>query len=232
MNKATVIRDVVRRVPAVLPHLTGKARYIAAAFSADEKTAEQFDSRLTSLVKALYKGTIAAPEFVDALAALISRQITLAYRDAWKDEGEGEYPEYLSEAADAAIVAQFDYVDQFARDIVDARIDEKPVDGLLSRVPLWANRYTENYNEGVRLIAMNNGGKLEWIYGDTDHCNTCRNLHGIVAYAKEWDALNVKPQGAPNSKLECEGWRCQCQLVPTDKKRTAGAYGRIEEAIL
>lgn len=197
------------------------------------KTAEQFEARLSNLVEALYKETITAPQFVDGLGALISRQITLAYREAWRDEGDGQYPDYLTAASEAAILIQFDFVDQFARDIVDARIDEKPIDGLLSRVPLWANRYNEAYNEAVMLISQKNGGKLEWVLGETEqHCTTCSNLNGIVAYAKEWEALNVKPQNAPNNKIECGGWRCDCSLSPTTKRRTPGAYGRIEEAIL
>lgn len=228
----SIIKAVVQRVPAVIPHLTGRARYIALAVTADEKTAEQFGSRLTNLVKALYSETITAPDFIDSLAALISRQITLAYLEAWKDEGRGAYPDYLQESADAAILAQFDFVDQFARDIVDARLEKKPVDGLLARVPLWANRYNEAYNEAIKLITLNNGGNLEWVYGDTDHCNTCISLNGIVMSAKDWDTLGVKPQSAPNNKLECGGWKCQCRLEPTDKRRSPNAYGRLEEILL
>lgn len=197
------------------------------------KTAEQFESRLTNLVKALYNDTIKAPEFVDALGALIARQITLAYREAWNDEGGGQFPDYLTAASEAAILAQFDFVDQFARDIVDARIDKTPIDGLLARVPLWANRYNEAYNDAVMLITKEAGGNLEWVLGETEqHCSTCANLNGIVARASEWEALNVKPQNSPNDKIECGGWRCDCTLTPTDKRRTPGAYGRIEEAIL
>jgi len=188
--------------------------------------------RIENLVKALYKGTITAASFVDSMAALISRQITLAYREAWNDEGDGgKIPDYLTSASDEAILAQFDFVDQYARDIVDASVDKTPIDPLLSRAALWANRYTENYNNAVALIALQNGGKLEWVYGDTDHCETCQSLNGIVAFASEWNEIGVKPQTAPNDMLECGGWKCQCYLEPTDKRRTKNAVEKIRVII-
>lgn len=184
--------------------------------------------RITSLVRSLYNETITAPQFVDSMAALISRQITLAYRAAWKDEGTGgAMPDYLATASEDAILYQFDFVDKFARDIVDARIDEKPIDGLLARVPLWANRYDESYNAAMLLISEQSGGKLVWVYGDTDHCETCMGLNGIVAYASEWSEAGVQPQNAPNDSLECGGWRCQCRLEPTTARRTPKAIDKI-----
>lgn len=228
MNRIQIIRAAVKLIPAVLPHLKARARWIALTGQAD-KSAEQFDSRLTNLVKALYKNTIGAQSFIDSLAALIARQITLAFREAWSDEGDGgKFPEYLSEALDDFVVDQFSYVDQYARDIVDAAIDEQPIDGLLARVALWSNRYTEAYNLAVSLIVKNMGGKLIWELGATEqHCATCAALNGIVALASEWDELGVHPQSAPNENLECGGWRCDCKLSPTDKRRSKNAKQRI-----
>lgn len=225
------ITTAVKHYPAVIPYLQGRARFVAFALG-DWKTEEQFDARLTNLVKALYNGTITAPDFVDSLAALIGRQITLAFREAWKDEGEGEFPDYLTEASEAFILGQYDFVDGFARDIVDARIDGGDIAPLLARVPLWSNRYNEAYNEAIALITKENGGNLEWVYGDTEHCPECLALNGIVMSASDWDTLGVRPQSAPNEKLTCGGWRCQCQLIPTDKRRSPGAYGRVEEILL
>lgn len=230
------ITTAVKHYPAVLPHLTGRARFIAFALG-DWKTVEQFDARLSYLVTALYDATIPMPEFVDALAALIGRQITLAYREAWADEGEGDFPSYLTDSSETFILNQYDFVDGFARDIVDARIDELPIDGLLARVPLWAGQYDTAYREAVRLIRTENGGNLEWVKGQTEHgCSTCDNLNGIVMSAREWETLGVHPRGYPNSKLECQGGgpgnNCDCDLAPTDKRRSPGAYGRVEEIIL
>jgi len=228
--------DVVNKVPAVLPYLSGRARYIA--FAMDEtKTAEQFDARLSYLVTALYDATITVPDFVDSLAALIGRQITLAYREAWNDEGEGQIPEYLTAAAEAAILQQYDFVDGFARDIRDAALGDSPIAPLLARVPLWAGQYDTAYRDGVTLIRLENGGNLVWRKGQTERgCRTCASLDGIVMSAREWQELDVHPRGYPNPKLECEGGgpvnNCDCELLPTDERRSPGAYGRVEEILL
>jgi hypothetical protein len=123
---------------------------------------------------------------------------------------------------------QWTHIDDFYRAIIDARVDQTGVDALLSRVQLWANRYNEAYNEGVRLIALETGGKLIWRLGKTEeHCDTCSRLNGIVAYASEWETAGVKPQAAPNGYLTCGGWRCDCSLDPTKKRKTPGALDKI-----
>jgi hypothetical protein len=120
------------------------------------------------------------------------------------------------------------YVEQLSRDIIDAKIDEKPLDGLLSRVQLWANRWNDVYNAAQVTITAEFGGKLQWHLGKTEqHCPSCAALDGIVAFATEWEASGVHPQGAPNDALECGGWRCDCSLVQTDRRRSPRALDRI-----
>ena len=138
-------------------------------------------------------------------------------------------PDYLMTSYQDAVSAQYGYVDQFYRDIVDARIDKTSLDPLMMRAGMWANQWNASYNEAVRLITLEGGGNLVWQYGEAEHCETCRSLNGIVAWAKEWDALGVKPQG---KLLECGGWNCKCSLSPTKQRRSPGAYGRIEAAIM
>lgn len=226
-----LIRRAVELVPDVLPLLSAKARfslYQPAAY----KTYDYMLKQIEGLVKGVYSGNLGGA-FIDTMANLISGQFTQAFEQAWKDEeGQGELPEYLSIALESAILNQYNYVDQYYKDIVDARVDQTPIDPLLFRATLWAQRWTESYNEAVRLIALENGGNLIWTLGATEkHCFTCATLNGIVARASEWDALGIKPQNAPNNKLVCEGWQCDCSLTSTDQRRTAGAYGKMEEAI-
>lgn len=230
MKITSIIRRAVDLVPDVKPHLSDKARF--HLYQPAYKTYDYMLRQIEGLVNGVYSGNIAG-QFIDTMANLISGQLTQAYQQAWKDEGdEGEFPAYLSDSLEAMILNQYDFVDGYYRAIVDARIDGTPIAPLLSRVQLWAQRWTEAYNEAVRLITKENGGNLIWIYGDTDHCDTCMNLNGIVMSAKEWDTLGVKPQSAPNNKLICKGWKCQCRLEPTEKKRSPGAYGRVEEIII
>ena len=215
-----------------LPFVPAKARWICAIPSV-YKTYDYFLSELTRMVKNVYNG-FSGGDFIDSMASLVNGQLTQAYNNAWIDEGYAlPLPDYLAASLEAMVLGQFDFVDQYYRDIVDAKIDQTPIDPLLARVSLWANRYNEAYNEAIRLITVNSGGNLIWKLGQTEeHCHTCFNLNGIVARAIEWEQLGVRPQGAPNTRLECGGWRCDCSLEPTDQRRTRDAYGRIEEAIL
>ena len=223
------IRQVVATFPEVRTYLSGRSRW-SLYKPTEYKTVEYMENAIEGLVNGVYNGNIGG-QFIDTMANIISGQLTQAYRQAWEDEGMTDYfaPDYLSESLEAMILNQYDYVDQFYRDIVDARVDGTSVSPLLARAKLWANQWNAAYNEAVRLITLQGGGNLVWEYGDAEHCNTCLSLNGIVARADEWDTLGVKPQG---DMLECGGWNCKCALVSTDKRRSPNAYGRIEEILL
>jgi len=226
------IRSAIILVPEVLPLLNGKARFLAYQPAA-YKTYDYMLRQIDGLVRGVYTGNIGGA-FIDIMANLISGQLTQAYEQAWKDEdGKGDLPDYLSMSLNDAILNQYKYVDQYYRDIIDAKVDDKPVDSLIGRAALWAQRWTESYNEAVRLITLDNGGNMIWKLGATEkHCPECAAMDGIVARAKEWDALGIKPQHAPNNNLTCGGWNCDCSLTPTENRRSPGAYGRLEEIML
>lgn len=254
----STLRTVIKAYPAVVPHLTGRARWVAFAIArpaetfennfytdvrhwksrvagelmlagVSEKTYDYFLQTVERLVQSVYRGDLGG-EFIDVMASLIQGQLTQAYTQAWSDEGEGgDLPSYLSTSLEDMILNQYDFVDQYFRDIVTARLDETPIDPLLARAALWANRYNEAYNEALLLIRAEMGENLEWVYGDDiqEHCPECEALNGIVARASEWQSLNVHPQGAPNDKISCGGWRCGCTLLPTDKRRSPKAFDTI-----
>jgi hypothetical protein len=225
--KRQIIRATVKAIPDLRPHLRGRARWIVVT-AQEYKTVEYFERELERAVSNVYYGYLGG-EFIDIMASMIYGQLEQAFRHAWLAEGgDGELPDYLTDAFEAMYLEQFDHVDQFYRDIVDARIDETSIDPLLARVSLWANRWNEAYNQAVALIAAEEGENMEWVLGETEeHCPECSALNGMVARASEWDALNVHPQGAPNEMLTCEGWRCDCSLVVTDKRRSPKAFDTI-----
>jgi hypothetical protein len=221
-----VIKAVSEHYPAIIPHLKGRARWVVTR--GEFKTYDYFLRELERMITNVYRDQLGG-EFIDIMASLIYGQLEQAYRQAWQDEeGEGDLPDYLADSFESMYLNQFDFVDQFYRDIVDARIDETPIDPLLTRAHLWAHRYIEAYNEAVRLITLEGGGNMVWELGATeDHCSTCSALNGVVARASEWDALGVHPQGAPNDLIECGGWQCDCSLTPTDRRRSPKAYESI-----
>ena len=227
------LRVAVKRYPLVTPLLTGRARWMACAWGArvEVKNYADFLSRVKGLIRGVYSGAIGG-SFIDSMAALVSRQISLAYQNAWRDEGiEGEkMPGYLTESAESLILEQYDFVDGFYRDIVDARVDKSPLDGLYSRAEMWAARFNEAYNEAVTQITLANGGKLVWELGATEqHCVTCSELNGKVAFASQWEQSGLKPQSAPNDGLQCQGWHCDCALTPTDARRTKKVMDKLRK---
>lgn len=230
-----LMRFTASKHPFVPTALSVKARYLVGCGKPDMsvKDYDEIVSRMTNMIQAVYHGVLGG-EFIDAMAALISRQMYLACQDAWDIEGAGEdgepLPDYLKELADDAAVNQVDFVDGLYRDIVDAKVDEAPIGDILYRVEMWATRYTETYNAAVTKIVSENGGKLKWSIGATEkHCETCFALDGLVAFASEWEASGIKPQNAPNDVLECGGWLCDCSLSPTDERRTRNAMSKLEE---
>jgi len=232
MNINNLLRQAVKLVPEVRPLLSDKARFYMYQTGA-YKTYEYMLKQIEGLVRGVYNGNVGG-QFIDSMANLISGQLTQAYEQAWKDEGDGgEFPEYLNAPLENEILNQYDYVDGFYRAIVDARVDKTPIDPLLVRAGLWANAYNTAYENATSIITAENGGKEEWVLGATEaHCPECNALNGIVALASEWNALGVRPKNAPNNKISCGGWNCDCERRPTDKRRTPNAYGRIEEIML
>ena len=236
-KKLLIARAAIEAVPEVMPFLSNRARYMLYK-PAEYKTYDYMLRAIEGLVNGVYSGTVGG-QFIDTMANIISGQLSQAYRQAWEDEGftDAFLPDYLTQSLEAMILNQFDYVDQYYRDIVDARVDGTPVAPLLARAGLWANQWNVAYKEAVQLIRFQGGGNLEWRKGQTEKgCRTCAALDGFVMSAREWEQLDLHPRGYLNSKLECEGGgpvnNCDCELLPTDKRRSPNAYGRIEEILL
>jgi hypothetical protein len=185
------------------------------------KTVEYFTRVLSGMVRDLYRGDIEEGGFVDGLAQLVQDQLTRAWNEGMRendlDPAEDMEPEWQV-ILDDIIANEYNYVDGFAADIVAARDEQTDWTPLLLRAELWANRYNDVVN---RAILATKEQKLLWVYGETEeHCDTCRELNGIVAWASEWEESGLKPGG---DSLQCGGWRCQCSLIPTANRHTRDA---------
>jgi len=228
-----MLTDFIARAVLLFP------RVIPSLKSSFFKTYDFMLRTIEGLVKGVYNGNVSG-DFVDIMQSLITGQMTQAYQQAWEDSGETSFslPDYLQSALQATIneQADFDFIYNFYQDIVDAKVDGTPIEPLLARAELWAQRYTEAYNDAVHLMELENGGKEEWVLGDTEqHCWICRSLNGIVMYAHEWEELGIEPQNAPNPILSlsngdengCGGWRCDCRKQPTDRRRTPKGFNTV-----
>lgn len=202
-------------------------RSVFTKFCGVAKTVNYYRFALQRAIRDLYQtGDIG--RFIDVHARLIEEQFARAWREGLRevgieaDEMTAEEQKILNEL----IQHEEDFVLDFVAEIMQARAEGAPVQPFLARAELWANRYTDVVNQ-AKLIGGKNQ-KLEWVLGATEeHCASCLRLNGIVKRASYWNEKGVHPQGAPNDKLVCGGWRCDCRLNVTDKPLTKGPLPRL-----
>lgn len=186
------------------------------------KTEAYYDRVLERAVRDLYNGRITADELLDTMIRLLDEQMRRAWNEGMRQNGLDPAQDMTDEweaQLQGIIDSEFSHVEQFISDVEAARDTGAPIDPLLSRAQLWAGRYNDVVNQSI-LATAEPQDKFEWIYGDTQHCSTCEALNGLVASAAEWEQSGFRPQSPPNDMLECGGWRCQCRLEPTDKRRS------------
>ena len=193
------------------------------------KTIAFYQRSIETLVRDLYRDSISATDFENSLVDLVDQQLDRAWREGMRknelDPAQDMTPEFEATLEDIKL-KELDYVTGFADAVREAAQADKEsetpnarLQGLYVRGSVWSNRYNDVVNQAV-LETAEPANRLEWIYGDTEHCETCAALNGIVASAEEWADLGIKPQSPPNDDLACGGWQCQCVLEPTNKKRS------------
>jgi len=235
MSLNRLLSQAVRLVPEVIPHLSNKARQALKATETGDF--DVFGEDVKKLVKRLYDKNITGNDFKKQLAEIVRLQLTNAYNAAWYETiGNEDIPPELDKALQDDIKKQLEFIDGYYEDIIRDRALGMGLVALLARADLWGARAQESYNNAMVLIGSGDNAapnNLIWIEGDTvEKCTTCLALDGIVAPADLWNELGVYPQMGDNPRLECRGWRCQCQLVVTDKPVTPNARAQILAAVL
>jgi hypothetical protein len=219
------IKRVVMEYPAVVPYL--QADTLAALEMDGIKTEGYFDRVLWQTVRDFYNSGDATA-FLDKMIATIRQQLTRAWREGARDMGV-EPSEMTAEdllELERIISSEYEHVIGLAEDIIQARVNGEGYDKFRDRVGLWANRYTDVVNQA--RVWFGKRQKLKWVLGKTEeHCQTCAALNGMVAYAYEWERAGIHPQQPPNAVLECQGWNCDCQLVPTTERRSYGVFNQL-----
>lgn len=188
------------------------------------KSYEWYDEHMHQYARQFYNDKITDSELLDKLMYAIGEQLKRAWNEGMVENGldpdQDKTPE-MEARIDELINNEYDHVTDLIDFINTQKEDKAGMVAIDSRIDLWVNRYNDVVNIAIKETSKAED-LLEWIYGDTEHCDTCAALNGIVATKDEWDARDLHPQQPPNDMLECGGWRCQCQLLPTDKKPTEG----------
>lgn len=178
------------------------------------KTEAFYRRALRSAVRELYRGGDAG-EFVDTLAALIEEQFRRAWNEGARDAGfTGEMTDEDLLPLIERMAAEQEHMYAFADAIEKAGKDGAPIAPLYERADMWASRY----NEIRDWARVHFGGKkrYKWVVGNTEHCEDCLALNGAVATGEAWEEARGRGVYPQSRDLECGGWRCQCELRPTD----------------
>ena len=186
------------------------------------ESAASYRSSLRAVARGLWSGVIDYDQFWDNFSNAIRSGLTQAWYAGAK--AAGIIPDELSkdELAELQniIFSQFGHIAKLADWIEsNSRAEGGKLGAVLSRIEYWGQAWQSTYNKAYAMAAGDQ--KAEWVYGDTDHCPTCQALHGKVKRMSFWLA-HVMPRNPPNGKLDCQGWRCACNLVPTDKPISRG----------
>src|SRR5512146_222316 len=190
------------------------------AAKAEKYTAESYRAGIERVARVFYDGG-GRQNFNETLRHVIRIGLRDAFILGGEDIGipEEEFIQADWDDLTKIIEGEQSCVASLADFIREAQGNGTSFDQLSRRFDSWGNRFTDVRNQAKLILGKDE--KLEWVYGDTEHCDTCARLNGKVKRASVWAAY-VQPRNPPNAKLDCGGWRCQCELMPTDKPVTRG----------
>jgi len=188
---------------------------------------DSFQLNVRAAVRALWTGAWDANEFAASMWNAIDRGYTAAWLEGAGDYGIKNYddltpPELaaLAQAVDDAV----SYAPGFAEAIqAGSKANKGKLAPLLKRAEMWVVRY-----DGIMSLARTMAGadqSMMWVIGPTEqHCRDCSALNGKVKRGSYWQGAGVLPQ-IPG--LECHGFNCLCQLVPTTAPISKGKLPRL-----
>lgn len=181
-----------------------------------------FRRNTRAAIRGLWTGALNKNQAFDAFVTAIEQAIDLAWIEGAAECGiqPDEFTEAELEARDDFIFEQTGNLRPFINDIEkQSKKNGGQLTPLLVRNEMWVNQYPSAKQKSETLACKDE--KREWRVGRTEHCGTCLALNGIVKRLSFWN-LHVVPREAPNDKLICGGFRCQCRLRKTNKPITRG----------
>lgn len=210
----------------ILP-LTMTQEYAPIVASSVKSTAS-YRRNIRQAVRGLWSGVITFEQAFESMLATIRTGLTQAWESGAKEAGikPSELTEQEIAALNERIFEENNRLSPFLESIEAANREN---DGSLTthynRAELWVNRWLDIQNEAKTMASSD--PKLEWVLGRTEqHCRSCLRLNGKVKRASYWQQVEIRPQSPPNSALSCEGWRCDCRLLVTDRAISKGPLPR------
>ncbi len=186
-----------------------------------QESKAMYQQSINASVRGLWSGAGDGFWFLDSMLITLRSHLTKAWNEGAAEVGikPDEMTVQETSARENFINGQFSHLTKFM-DAISA--GSKANKGLLrvqlKRSQMWAARWDEAKRLGRMMAAAD--AKQLWVLGRTKvHCSTCGKMSGKVKRSSQFLAHGVLPQ---TRALECGGWRCLCQLVPTDLPMSKG----------
>lgn len=191
-----------------------------------------FRRNLRSAIRGLWSGALGEAQALGVFRRAIEQAIERAWREGAAECGIQPDEMTIQELTirDEFIFSQNQYAANFVADIAEnSKENGGQLTPLLQRGEMWVNQYESAKLRSEALACANE--KRVWVLGRTEHCKTCQALSGQVRRLSFWQN-NVMPRNAPNEKLECGGYRCQCILQKTDSPLSRGRLPGIQSTVI
>lgn len=176
-----------------------------------------FESRFGAVVADMQSGDLSSRQRAGNIIRQLLRMFgARAYRQGLEDAGVDDTPDEEEQAEINSLLSeQSGFVSSLTTAMINEGISQAQADG---KAQLWFNGgISPLYSAG--LMAGNKNIMLEFVLGGAEqHCTDCPRLNKQVHRAKDWKKRNLDGIPRVGQATECEGWRCQCKLVPTTAK--------------
>jgi len=207
---------------------------ITRALLAEANLRASYESAIRNLAYSYWAGRIGRVEFYSFMTAAIQSWLVRAWELGMRDAGLKleDMTDVERATLQSFIFQEQTFIDGLAQ-FIESRLKQIGGGwfGISARVKLWGNRFTDIRNK-AKLMAEEDP-KLKWELGPSkDHCKTCAKLAGKVKRASFWRDKGISPQSdpdgrLPNSKLDCQGWGCQCSLNKTEDALSRGPLPNV-----
>ena len=207
--------------------LLSRIRSVKPVANADAR----FETAIRAGVRGLWNGALTFEQARNQLGRAVITGFTRAFHAGLEDVGimPSEMTVEETEALNAMISQSISRIEQFLRDVDERdRASGAKLGPHLSRADIWINRYDEVQNLARQMAGEDE--KLKWVVDPfKEHCVDCLKLDGKVKRASQWRDYGIRPRA---QSLACGGWRCGCELVPTDDPLSKGPLPSITGATL
>ena len=185
---------------------------------ATNKDISLYDAAFKRLTRALFRGKVTEFEFVDSLFSYMRKNFLNAWQEGRDAVKAGPMTDDDRLRVQDIVMEQATYAPGFAQYVTRMREDGKKFGDLLPRAQMWVGKYQEVRAEA--MVSARGEQRLRWKWNPAkEHCASCRDLNGRVYTAATWAKHNIMPR---SHLLECGGYRCGCEFVPTDAPITKG----------